>query len=79
MLETFHSYFLLPNLLVDWRDLALTMKMNYPWQFIPQAVTDLHTLFLENGIVKLSSESFREDAHAQVENMKVTYHKSNNF
>lgn len=28
MLETFQSYFLLTNLLVDWRDLALTMKMN---------------------------------------------------
>lgn len=37
-----------------------------------QAITDLHTLFLKNDIKKLSSESFRDNAHAQMKNLKVS-------
>lgn len=35
-------------------------------------MSDLRVLFLKNGIKHISSESFREDARVQMENMKVT-------
>jgi len=34
------------------------------------AISDLHALFLENGIRQISSESFRENATMQMENLK---------
>lgn len=40
--------------------------------FIFQAMSDLHVLFLKNGIKHISSESFRDNARVQMENLKVT-------
>ncbi|KAL9979471.1 hypothetical protein ACROYT_G017142 [Oculina patagonica] len=34
------------------------------------AISDLHALFLKNGIKQISSESFRENARVQMENLK---------
>ena len=35
-------------------------------------MSDLHVLFLKNGIKHISSESFRDNARVQMENLKVT-------
>lgn len=34
-------------------------------------MSDLHVLFLKNGIKHISSESFRDNARVQMENLKV--------
>ena len=37
-------------------------------------MSDLHVLLAKEGIEEISSESFRESAHLQMENLKVIYH-----